>query len=93
MWRRIEADGCTWEVSTTAATSELGTEHAAGAEEILEFRPLDGVRPPRRLVVAAGALAGMNDDALMMAYRQARPIGGDFYGRPGKRMGDVAGES
>lgn len=91
MWRRIEADGCVWEIRATAATPDLGTE-SAGAEEILEFRPLDGVRPPRRLVVAAGALGGMNDDALQSAYRQARPIGGDFYGRPGKRMQDVSDE-
>ena len=92
MWRRIDADGCEWEVSATAATTELGHEGRPDAEEILEFRALDGVRPPRRLVVAAGALATMDEDALLSAYRQARPIGGDFYGRPGKRMGDVAGE-
>ena len=83
MWRTLEADGCTWEVRVIASesTDEPGTE-------ILEFRTT-APRPPRRLAVARGALTGMNDAGLQAAYRQSRPIGGDFYGRPGKRMPDA----
>ena len=87
MWRRIQAEGCEWEVR---ATSE--SEPEPGAEEILEFRPIDDVRSPRRFMVASGTLSTMDETALQAAFRQARPIGGDYYGRPGKRMRDVAGE-
>ena len=86
MWRRIQAEGCEWEVRATSEAPE------AGSEEILEFRPLDDVRPPRRFMVPSGTLSTMDETALQAAFRQARPIGADFYGRPGKRMGDVAGE-
>jgi hypothetical protein len=57
--------------------------------ELLEFQPQDGNRPPRRIVIDEGALGGMDEAQLRAAYVQARPIGGDHYGRPGKRMGDV----
>jgi hypothetical protein len=59
--------------------------------ELLEFQPQDGIRPPRRIVIDEGALGGMDEAQLRAAYVQSRPIGGDHYGRPGKRMGD-AGE-
>jgi hypothetical protein len=31
----------------------------------------------------------MDADALSAAFAQARPLGGDHYGRPGKRMDDA----
>ena len=40
-------------------------------------------------VVAAGSLEHMDEGALRAAYLRALPIGGDHYGRPGKRMTDV----
>ncbi len=74
----------------TDAGARAGAHGATGAEpELLEFRSADPNRPPRRLLVDAGRLARMDDEALRRALRQARPIGGDFYGRPGKRMGDT----
>jgi len=81
MWRKIEAEGCTWEVRAISLEGE--------AEDVLEFRPLEATRPPRRLAVATDALDAMSDEDLHSAFLQARPIGGDFYGRPGKRMTDV----
>ena len=112
MWRRFEAEGTSWEVSTSPADAagagqsgraeprgarggERGErsreEHAEsiGAGELLEFRSRDPNRPPRRLFVHAGRLDLMDDEALRRALRQARPIGGDFYGRPGKHMEDA----
>jgi hypothetical protein len=32
----------------------------------------------------------MDEAGLRSAFLQARPIGGDFYGRPGKRMPDAS---
>ncbi len=65
---------------------------SAGADgnddDVLEFRCGDGLRPPRRIAVSSGALPRMSDVELHAAYRRARPIGGDHYGRPGKRMLD-----
>jgi hypothetical protein len=84
MWQKLYADGCNWEVRVLANESE------DAATDILEFRPEQNTRPPRRLAVDRGALASMNDAALHAAYRQARPIGGDFYGRPGKTMSDAS---
>jgi hypothetical protein len=84
MWEKLEADGCQWEVRVVSEeTEDRGIE-------ILEFRPEVNTRPPRRLAVDRGALATMNEAALQSAYRRARPIGGDYYGRPGKRMSDTA---
>lgn len=86
MWRRIQADGCDWEVRAIA--HDAGPDEAA-REEVLEFRCPDGSRPPRRVAVPAGRLALMDDAELNAAYRRALPIAGDHYGRPGKRMTDT----
>lgn len=83
MWKTIEADGFVWEVRTVVMPPD------EGAGELLEFRTSHGNQPPRRLAVDEGALDGMDEEALRAAYRQARPIGGDHYGRPGKRMSDA----
>ena len=79
LWRTLHADDCDWEVGVISS----------GDEEIIEFRPKEHTRPPRRLAVAKGALESMDDNALKSAYTRARPIGGDYYGRPGKRMSDI----
>ena len=79
LWRTLKADGCEWEVSVVST----------GDEEVIEFRPKEATRPPRRLAIPKGTLEGMTDAALKSAYTRARPIGGDFYGRPGKRMTDM----
>jgi hypothetical protein len=86
MWKTIEADGCKWEVYALVNPPDTG---AAPGEEVLEFRTQEANRPPRRVVVAAGSLQSMDDAALRSAYLRARPIGGDHYGRPGKRMSDA----
>lgn len=79
LWRTLQADDCEWEVGVVSSEDE----------EIIEFRPKEATRPPRRLAVARGALDKMDDNALKSAYTRARPIGGDYYGRPGKRMSDI----
>ena len=84
MWRTLEVDGCAWEIRVLA--SETPDE---AHMEILEFRPNQQNRPPRRVAVPRGALETMDEAGLQAAYRLARPIGGDFYGRPGKRMPDA----
>ncbi len=89
-WRRLEADGCEWEVRALAAEAEGHPSALGQHEEVLEFRPVAAIRPPRRTVMTAGVLDGLSDAELMSAYRRARPIGGDHYGRPGKRMPDTA---
>jgi len=91
MWRHFDAEGAEWEVRAIPSTADIGGAVEGPAREVLEFRSSDRNRPPRRLVVDDGALGGMDEPRLRSALRQARPIGGDFYGRPGKRMGDVAG--
>jgi hypothetical protein len=85
-WRTIDADGCTWEVRSVVHSPDTG---AAPTEDLLEFRTADVNMPPRRIVVSAGSLEQMDEDTLRAAYLRARPIGGDHYGRPGKRMGDT----
>jgi hypothetical protein len=87
-WRRIQEDGREWEARVIAGPqqSDPGLE---GDDETLEFVCVDGSRQPRRIAVRAGALADMDDQALRRAYLRARPIGGDSYGRPGKRMDDA----
>lgn len=90
MWRRIDADGTEWEVRVVAREDRARGERTQEAGEILEFRPLDRLRSPRRVAIRAGALDEMDERALRAAYRQARPIGGDYYGRPGKNMSDTA---
>lgn len=89
MWRRFEAEGVEWEVRAVPSLAGAEDDLRSG-EEILEFRPADANLPPRRVVVEAGILAEMAEDALRAAFRRAHPIGGDHYGRPGKTMGDVA---
>lgn len=88
-WRRISEDGAEWEVRLVPGPGGLN----AGVEEeqeILEFVCVSGPRKPRRVAVRTGSLADMTGDDLRRAYVQARPIGGDHYGRPGKRMTDGA---
>jgi hypothetical protein len=84
MWRTIEADGCVWEVRAVQ-NPDLGT---GPRDELLEFRAREGNRPPRRVMSGRVRLEDMDDEQLRAAYVQARPIGGDYYGRPGKRMSD-----
>lgn len=85
-WKTIDADGCSWEVRSVINSPDTGAD---ADEELLEFSTQDANRPPRRVVVPAGALQDMDDTALRAAYLRARPIGGDHYGRPGKKMGDT----
>lgn len=79
LWRTLQADDCEWEVGIVSSEDE----------EILEFRPKQATRPARRLAIEKGSLEKMDDDALRSAYTRARPIGADYYGRPGKRMSDM----
>jgi hypothetical protein len=79
LWRTIHADDCDWEVGVVSSEED----------DIIEFRPKQPTRPLRRLAVPKGSLSTMNDEALKSAYTRARPIGGDHYGRPGKRMSDM----
>ena len=87
-WRRIEQEGAEWEVRVTAGAQQ-SDPHESTDEEMLEFICMDGTRKVRRLAVAAGAVSSMDETALTRAFREARPIGGDHYGRPGKRMDDA----
>lgn len=89
-WRRLRADDCDWEIRAIAADVDAQAVDAASPEDILEFSAVGAIRPPRRTLVAAGALATMSEAELQAAYRRARPIGGDYYGRPGKRMPDTS---
>ncbi len=84
MWRRFTAEGAEWEVRAIPSSAGVGE----AAQEVLEFRSSDRNRPPRRLVVDSGALGEMDEPDLRSALLQARPIGGDFYGRPGNHMED-----
>lgn len=90
MWRRLHADGTDWEVRIVARVERGPAGSPDERSHLIEFRALDGLRPPRRIAVHAPSLAELDDAELRAAYRQARPIGGDYYGRPGKRMGDTA---
>jgi hypothetical protein len=90
MWRRFDAEGAEWEVRAIPDAADVAEAGGGSAQEVLEFRSSDGIRPPRRIVVEAGALAEMDEARLLSALRQARPIGADYYGRPGKHMPDVA---
>ncbi len=89
MWRRFDAEGAEWEVRAIPSSADVGDAAGGAAQEVLEFRSSDRNRPPRRLVVDSGTLSAMDEPELRDALRQARPIGGDFYGRPGKRMDDL----
>lgn len=88
VWRHIHADGCEWEVRASVR-EDLHADDGGAVEDVLEFRCLDAIRPARRIAVPSGALSRMGDAELLAAYRKARPIGGDHYGRPGKRMEDI----
>lgn len=85
-WKTIDADGCTWEVRSVVNSPGTGVP---SDEDVLEFRTTDVNMPPRRVIVPAGTLEHMDEDSLRAAYLRARPIGGDHYGRPGKRMTDA----
>lgn len=87
-WRRITEEGAEWEARVVPAPG-LTDRAPGGEEEMLEFVCVDGSRKSRQVAVPAGALAGMDDAALHRAFVQARPIGGDHYGRPGKLMDDA----
>ncbi len=89
MWRRFAAEGAEWEVRAIPSSVDAEAVADGAEQELLEFRSTDPNRPPRRLVVDSGALSAMDESRLRSALRQARPIGGDFYGRPGKRMDDM----
>jgi hypothetical protein len=84
MWRTLEADGCTWEVRAVVNTAAGSSKQ----EQVLEFSTKAANRPPRRIVIEVASLESMDEAALRNAYLQARPIGGDHYGRPGKKMSD-----
>ncbi len=87
-WRRIHEDGTEWEARIVPAPRQTEQELRAD-EELLEFVCVDGSRKPRQVAVPGGAYRDMDDDALHRAFVKARPIGGDFYGRPGKHMNDM----
>ena len=86
-WRRIQEDGAEWETRVTAGPAAADPGRPDD-DEVLEFVCLDGTRRVRRIAVPAGATREMDEEALRRAYRRALPIGGDHYGRPGKRMAD-----
>jgi hypothetical protein len=90
-WKHIEEAGVKWEARAIAGEPHSG--EGGEADEVLEFRAAEGVFPPRRIAIKAGELASMDEAALRSAFARARPIGGDFYGRPGKRMTDVTSAS
>jgi hypothetical protein len=90
VWRCIEMDGCAWEARVITGPAAGMLSPSDRERDLLEFHALDGLRPPRRTVIRAGELETMDDGALHAAYRRALPIGGDHYGRPGKRMGDAS---
>jgi hypothetical protein len=85
MWKTIEADGCVWQVRSLS-NPDMAVEDG---QSVLEFQPQDANRPPRRVVIAEDELGSMDDNQLRAAYLKALPIGGDHYGRPGKRMTDA----
>ncbi len=85
-WKHISVEGVQWEVRAISSELPAGAD---GDEELLEFRSRDAAMPPRRVTVRRGALEGISDADLRSAFLRARPIGGDHYGRPGKRMPDV----
>jgi hypothetical protein len=84
-WPRFEADGAEWEARMVSADEQSDT---ARDDEVIEFVCVDGSRKARR-VVGAGSVADLDEDGLRRAYRSARPIGGDHYGRPGKPARDA----
>jgi hypothetical protein len=87
-WRRIEQDGAEWETRVLPVPAQSDPDHDDD-EELLEFVCLDGTRKSRQVAIPAGSYQEMDDAALRRAFLQARPIGGDHYGRPGKHMNDA----
>lgn len=86
-WRRLHEDGTEWEVRVLPGSERTDDSDEQG--EVLEFVCVEGTRKARQLAVARGSVTDMDDAALSRAYRQARPIGGDHYGRPGKPPSDA----
>lgn len=86
-WRRIQEEGTEWEVRVEPGSERTDASDEEG--EVLEFVCVEGTRKSRRLAVARGAVTDMDAEALRRAFRQARPIGGDHYGRPGKPPSDA----
>ena len=85
-WKQITVDDQVWEVRAVSNELPGGQQ---GDEELLEFRSREATMPPRRVTIRTGSLDGLTEAELKSAFTRARPIGGDFYGRPGKRMPDV----
>ena len=83
IWPTIDADGCTWQVRV------ISDPDGDAGNDIIEFTPDDRTRPVRRIAIVRGEDDDLGEAELRNAFRQARPIGGDFYGRPGKRMPDA----
>lgn len=77
LWRRLEADGCTWEVRAIA--SDDGVDG-----DMIEFHCLDDDRPSRRVSVDAGELDRANGPRLINLFRRALPGGGDRQGEAGR---------
>lgn len=88
-WRRIEQDGIEWEARVLPGPQKTDPD-LEGDDDILEFVCVDGSRKSRQVVVPTGSYSKLDDEALRRAFLQARPIGGDHYGRPGKHMNDMA---
>jgi hypothetical protein len=84
-WKKIVVDGIHWEVRAVSSEVPDGNDE----DELLEFRSREATMPPRRVAVHRGALESMSEPELKSAFTRARPIGGDHYGRPGKRMPDI----
>ena len=87
-WPRLEADGAVWEVRVVPGSGGTQPSQVDGTE-VIEFSCVTDHRKSRRLAVPAGRLHDLDPAALGRIYRQARPIGGDHYGRPGKHAGDA----
>lgn len=87
-WPRLEADGVIWEARVLPGSGGSEPSQEEGVE-VVEFICVGGGRKPRQLSVPAGKLRELDEEALARIYRQARPIGGDHYGRPGKRPSDA----
>lgn len=86
-WHRLEEDGTEWEVRIVPGSERMDDDDEEG--EVVEFVCVEGTRKPRRLAVARGSVRDMDEAGLRKVFRQARPIGGDHYGRPGKPVNDA----
>lgn len=88
-WPRITEDGVEWEARIVSAPGQADAGDTDTGEEVLEFVCVSGERKTRRLAVREGSLPEMSEEQLHRAFVQARPIGGDHYGRPGKHTNDA----